>query len=221
MVRLVDEGLRDKDRFGLVGGLSSPDVALADPALGTGTFLLGVIRRVAETTEADEGEGAVPDTTRSALGRLIGFEKQLGPFVVAQLRLPAEVSERMGLAPYSPSPIPLRLHVTDTLGNPDEEIKHIPRVLAPLAESRRPANAVKRTEPITVVIGNPPYKEKTKGSDGWIENGTLNQKADAPLSAWFPPPEWSSVSSPSPVSSTGRGSKRCARNRGGTRTRFG
>jgi hypothetical protein len=54
---------------------------------------------------------------------------------------------------------------------PDEEHEYIPQILKPLAESRRQANGVKRAEPITVVIGNPPDKEKAKGKGGWIESG--------------------------------------------------
>src|SRR5439155_7505715 len=53
MVRLVDDVLRT-DRFGLHAGLASPAVTLADPAVGTGTFLLSVLRKIAETVEADE-----------------------------------------------------------------------------------------------------------------------------------------------------------------------
>src|SRR5690606_36746042 len=59
-----------------------------------------------------------------------------------------------------------------------------------LAESRRQANAIKRQEPITVVIGNPPYKEKAKGQGGWVESCSPNSKLPSPLSSWMPPPEW-------------------------------
>ena len=41
MVRRVDEMLRDPNRFAVAEGLSSPEVTLADPAVGTGTYLLG------------------------------------------------------------------------------------------------------------------------------------------------------------------------------------
>lgn len=61
-------------------------------------------------------------------------------------------------------------------------------MLKPLAESRRQANAVTRAEPITVVIGNPPYKEKAKGRGGWVEAGSAN--AAAPLARWQPPADW-------------------------------
>ena len=85
MVRLVDEALRSKAYFGLTAGLGDQSVTVADPATGTGTYLLGVLRRIAQATEDDEGPGAVPAIIESAIPRLIGFELQFGPFAVAQL----------------------------------------------------------------------------------------------------------------------------------------
>jgi hypothetical protein len=185
MVRLVDEALRSP-RFNLHAGLASSAVTVADPAVGTGTFLLGAMRRIAETVAADEGPGAVPGAIISAMNRLIAFELQLGPFAVAQLRILAELADLTNAPPATP----LRMFVTDTLGNPYAEQEWIPHVLEPLAESRRQANEIKRQEPITVVIGNPPYKERAKGSGGWVESGSANSPEPAPLVAWMPPPEW-------------------------------
>jgi hypothetical protein len=74
------------------------------------------------------------------------------------------------------------------LGNPYAEKEYIPAILQPLAASRLEANRIKREEPITVVIGNPPYRERAKGLGGWIESGTGS--ATAPLKTWIPPPEW-------------------------------
>ncbi len=187
MVRLVDEALKSGDYFGLTEGLASPDVTVADPATGTGTYLLGVLRRIAETTEEDQGPGAIPGVVEAAIPRLIGFELQLGPFAVAQLRLVAELQELVGDA-FAGRSDPLRLFVTDTLGNPFVEDEYIPDILMPLGESRRQANRIKQQERITVVIGNPPYKEKAKGLGGWVENGSDNRPA--PLTDWMPPLEW-------------------------------
>ena len=66
MIRLVDDVLRR--HFGRGAGLASPDVTLADPAAGTGTFLLGVLRRIAADVEADQGAGAVPQAIEAAIG---------------------------------------------------------------------------------------------------------------------------------------------------------
>ena len=188
MVRLVDDALRSDERFGLSEGLASADVTVADPATGTGTFLLGVLRRIAEATEADQGPGAVPGVVEAALSRLIGFEIQFGPFAVAQLRILAELQSLLEDPKATPS---MRLFVTDTLGNPYVEEEYIPQILMPLGESRRHANEIKRQEKITVVIGNPPYKEKAKGLGGWIESGTKGSKVKAPLGQWMPPTDWS------------------------------
>jgi predicted helicase len=94
--------------------------------------------------------------------RLIAFEMQLGPFAVAQLRILAEIVDLTG----APPSVPARMFVTNTLGNPEDDEGWIPGILAPIANSRKAANRIKRETPITVVIGNPPYKEKAKGRRG-------------------------------------------------------
>jgi len=185
MVGLVDEALKSP-RFGQHAGLASPSVTLADPSTGTGTFILGVLRRIAETVRADEGEGAVKGAINAAVKRLVAFEMQLGPFAVAQLRILAEIVDLTGVQ----SATPPRMFVTDTLGNPHDDEGWIPGILAPIARSRKEANKIKREEPITVVIGNPPYKERAKGRGGWIESGDKNAKEAPPLADWMPPREW-------------------------------
>lgn len=184
MVRLVDETLANPARFDRPQGLASPDVTLADPAAGTGTFLLGILRRIARTIEDDQGPGAVGPAVGAAAARLIGFELQFGPFAVAQLRLLAEMQTltQSAIAPQ------LRLFITNTLGNPFAEEERLPQILQPIGQSRRDANAVKRGQPITVVIGNPPYKERARGRGGWIEAGSDGR--EAPFKRWLPPAAW-------------------------------
>jgi hypothetical protein len=185
MVNIVDQVLRSP-RFGQAAGLAAPAVTVADPATGTGTFLLGVLRKIATTVKEDEGEGSVSGAINAAVKRLIGFEIQLGPFAVAQLRILAEIVELTGGSPKSPA----RLYVTNTLGNPHDDEGWIPGILAPLANSRKEANKIKRDEPITVVIGNPPYKEKAKGQGAWIESGSIQEKTPPAFAAWLPPRGW-------------------------------
>jgi len=196
MVRLVDEALRSPKRFDLGRGLASSEVTVADPAVGTGTFLLGVLRNIAATVEADEGAGSVPAAITDALHRLIGFELQFGPFAVAQLRLLAELIDLVTFGKGGDASEDLhkvlggelRLYITDTLADPDEEFGWIPHSMAGIAESRREANRIKRHEAITVVIGNPPYKEKAKGLGGWVED--RGKHLNAPLDDWQPPVSW-------------------------------
>ncbi|MCB9866929.1 MAG: hypothetical protein H6816_09900 [Phycisphaerales bacterium] len=83
-----------------------------------------------------------------------------------------------------------RMFVTDTLGNPYAEVEELGSLYRTISQSRLQANKIKSKERITVVIGNPPYKEKAKGRGGWIEEGT-DEVAKVPLlSGWIPPADW-------------------------------
>ena len=189
MVRLTDQALRDPALFGRPMGLAARDVTIADPATGTGTFLLGILRKIADTITEDQGEGAVGPALAAAAERLIGFELQFGPFAVAQLRLLAEMQALAGPTGGDGHNLPVpRLFVTDTLGDPYAQQTQFSAMVAPIGESRRQANVIKRETPITVVIGNPPYKEKAKGRGGWVEQGSSGRPA--PMDLWTPPREW-------------------------------
>lgn len=184
MVRLVDEALRDKSLFNKREGLADKSVTICDPAVGTGTYLLGVLRQIAKRIEADKGGGAVAAEVEKAARRMFGFEMQFGPFAVAQLRLIAEMQALTDyLLPATPN-----LYVTDTLGDPYAAESQFSITVAPIAASRKEANRVKREQPITVVIGNPPYKNKAADMGGWIEDGSAGRQA--PMARWAPPPEW-------------------------------
>ena len=183
MVNLVNEALRGP-LFERAAGLAAPDVIVADPAVGTGTFLLGVLRRIAETVTEDQGAGAVRGAIEAAAKRVIGFEMQFGPFAVAQLRLIAEM-QALTHAAKLPE---LSLFITDTLGNPFIEEETLGQVYEPVARSRRDANKVKKSQRITVVIGNPPYKNQAAGWGGWIESGSAGRAA--PMDRWMPPAAW-------------------------------
>ena len=185
MVSLVDQALK-REGFRLPRGLADDSVTVADPATGTGTFVLGVLRHLAARVRDDEGPGAVPAAVDSALKRLVAFELQLGPFAVAQLRLLAEVLALTGRLPQAAP----RMYVTDTLSNPHDDGGNFPGYTAAIGQQRKAANRVKREQPITVVIGNPPYKDKAKGKGGWVEGVDAKQGDYAPLNDWQPPAAW-------------------------------
>ncbi|WP_433674225.1 type ISP restriction/modification enzyme [Microbacterium gorillae] len=185
MTNLADEALRDLVELG--GGLAEPAVRLIDPAMGTGTYLLEVLRVVAERYAADYGTGGRGPAVTALLSRVIGFEIQLGPFAVAQLRLLAEL-ESLG---STASTGDLRTYVADTLSNPYQESElfgQLGQFYEPIAASRRAADKIKRDEQIMVVLGNPPYKEKAAGLGGWIETGGVS--GAAPLLDYTPPKSW-------------------------------
>lgn len=184
MTRLVNDALRT--HFELADGVANPAVTLVDPAMGTGTFLLEVLRTLASTVAHDQGEGAVAAAVAAAISRIIGFEIQLGPFAVAQLRLLAEATE-FGL---SIRPDAVRMFVTNTLDNPYVEDETLGSWYEPIAQSRREANRIKKDESIMVVLGNPPYKEHSRHEGGWIESGSPQAGQQAPLARFIPPSDW-------------------------------
>lgn len=165
MVRFAEEALIT--RLGIAHGFRDPDVLTVDPAMGTGTYLHTILDRVARATAEKDGPGAVPGAVSQVAERLVGFELQMGPYAVAELRT-ADL-----LASYGAVPPPggMRLYVTDTLDDPYATQTQMGYALQLIAASRRKANRIKAKANVTVVIGNPPYKELAVGEGGWVENG--------------------------------------------------
>src|SRR5690606_2142888 len=133
MVRLCDEALKSSARFAVPQGLASNQVHIADPATGSGTFLLAVLRAIAANVTADEGAGSVPAAIGEAAKRLYGFELQFGAFAVAQLRLLAEMID-LG-AEGSPA-----LFVTDTLSDPHADFEAGQGIYREISRSQQAAN---------------------------------------------------------------------------------
>lgn len=180
MVRFVDDILRSK--FGREGGFASDDVVVVDPAMGTGTYLLNIVNNVARTVEEEEGKGAVPGQLKKLFGRLIGMERQTGPYAVAELRLNQALKSEHGAEIAEKDQ---KLYVADTLDSPFENTRlDLGSMYEPIVRSRREANRVKRDTPVQVVIGNPPYRERAKGFGGWIEQGAENSGHGVPLKAF-------------------------------------
>ena len=181
MVRLVDEVLRT--RLGQPSGFADEAVTVIDPAVGTGTFLLHVIDRIASTVEQRDGVGAVAGALREAADRLIGFELQTGPYSVAQFR----TGSRFRLHGVDRSP---RVLLADTLADPYTEEAKLGSIYEPISRERRAANRLKATTPVMVAIGNPPYREHAKGQGGWVESGNPNTDLPPILDDWKPPKDY-------------------------------
>ncbi|WP_416975596.1 type ISP restriction/modification enzyme [Streptomyces sp. 4F14] len=171
MVRLTEDVLRS--RLDQPRGYAGDDVCIVDPAMGTGTYLHAVIEQVAEWTGRHDGPGAIPDAISGLARRLVGFELQMGPFAVAELRASDLLKRHRAALPADG----LQLYVTDTLDNPYVAEETLASTYDVISESRKRANKVKAVTPVTVVIGNPPYDDKAKGRGGWIENGAEGRGA--------------------------------------------
>ncbi|OFO97172.1 hypothetical protein HMPREF2999_07545 [Rothia sp. HMSC066H02] len=164
MVRLVDDALRTY--LGKEHGLASEGVSVIDPAMGTGTYPLSVMHKVASA------ESLSPAARTRALNRLAknlyGFELQSGPFSVAELRLNQTLKELGADIPEDG----LNLYVADTLSDPYAKQKPVNgNTLRLLSQLSNKATRVKREVPIQVCIGNPPYKVKAEKMGGWVNSG--------------------------------------------------
>ena len=147
LVQLLDAG----------DGYASEKVRVMDPALGTGTYLLGVLDRIKDQVTERTGEGAVSAAmSEAAADRLIGFEIQSCPYAVAQLRLAEHLQSRSDDKQRDNLPA-LRVFLADTLDSPLIDVPEMPLQFEELTKSRAEANRIKREEPIVVVIGNPPF----------------------------------------------------------------
>ncbi|WP_217364452.1 type ISP restriction/modification enzyme [Streptomyces spongiicola] len=169
MVRLAEEVLRT--RLGKASGYGDESVHIVDPAMGTGTYLHTVIERVALQAAERHGDAMAPDAIGRLAGRLYGFELQMGPFAVAELRA-ADLLKKHGA--HLP-PGGLHLYVTDTLDDPHIQEEQLASTYAALSVSRARANRVKADIPVTVVISNPPYDDKAENRGGWIEKRVKGQ----------------------------------------------
>lgn len=179
MVRLTEEVLTT--RLNRPDGFRDDAVVTVDPAMGTGTYLQTILERVAEQAHELDGPGGVAPAVTQVARRMYGFELQMGPYAVAELR----AADLLASHGATPPPGGNHLYVTDTLDDPYAARAQLASGLALIAASRRKANEVKAKANVTVVIGNPPYHERAEGLGGWVENGSATQ--DAILDDWHDP----------------------------------
>ncbi len=149
-VRLVDELLRE--RFHKPLGFADGDVATLDPAVGTGTYLLGIVEHALERVHRLEGQGAVIGRAESLVKQLYGFEIMVGPYSVAALRLTRMIHDFGARVPRQGVGICL----TNTLESPHEKIPELPLLYKPIGDEHKRARAIKDIQPVLVCIGNPP-----------------------------------------------------------------
>ena len=156
---------------------------VADPAVGTGTFLLGVLRRIAATvrrirararSRRDRGRGQAHHRLRNPVG----------PFAVAQLRLIAEMQTLMKQAAAARAPTLHHRHARQSLhrgGATGADLRADREIAARCKQGQEGGTDHSRHRQSAL-------QGESKGRGGWIEEGTNGR---APLdAAWMPPAEW-------------------------------
>ena len=171
-VRLIDDLLTS--RLGKPLGFADPGVVTLDPAVGTGTYLLGVIAHALARVEAEQGGGAVAGQATALARNLYGFEFLAGPYAVSELRIGRALADRGASLP----PDGAHIYLTDTLESPDAEQPQLPLFLQPIAEQRARALRVKSGVRVLVCLGNPPYdrheaarSDNEERTGGWVRRG--------------------------------------------------
>ena len=187
-VRLIDEILQKQ--LGRNMGFVEAGVAILDPAVGTGTYLLGIIEHALARVAAEEGPGAVKGGARSLTHNLHGFEWMVGPYSVAQLRI-SQALTKQGITLPSTGP---GIYLTNTLESPHTVPPAPPLFHKPIAQEHERALKVKESEHVLVCLGNPPYgrheassKDNKAVTGGWVRYGDDQHKAAPILEEFLKP----------------------------------
>lgn len=165
IIKSIDEIL--KDRLNIADGIYGEEVHILDFAAGTGTFMLGAIERAFENAKQNGISGVWENIVSDfILKRLYGFEFLIVPYVLAHFRIHEYLKD---LNYDYKKKDRLQLYLTNTLDNSaGGQVKMFPQMQA---ESDN-AYKIKNEEPILVIMGNPPYNNKSEeiNRKEWIEN---------------------------------------------------
>ena len=180
IVRAVDEllqrdfGLRDglADRTTVQSKSGKPvhRLQILDPATGTGTFLVEVVRAIYRKFAGQQG--VWNDYVRDhLLPRLHGYEILMAPYAMAHLNLEYVFREtgatNLGSARYG-------IYLTNTLENK----RFDGNLFSPIDQEAQAANLLKNSMRVMVMLGNPPYNVSSSNKSKWIENLMLSYKED-------------------------------------------
>lgn len=166
-VRHIDYILRTK--FKKRHGFSDKSVTTLDPCVGSGTYPLSVLDKAAEVAIKERGAAGPTQIASHMTDNLVAFELLPGPYSVAHLRIGQRLAE-MADALFPPKNV--RVYLTNTLDDPEIAASAAPLWgdVAVLATERERARNVKKTEKVTVVLGNPPYGRGTSDVGRWVVN---------------------------------------------------
>lgn len=165
IIKSIDEIL--KDRLNISDGIYGEEVHILDFAAGTGTFMLGAIERAFENAKKNGISGVWENIVSDfILKRLYGFEFLIVPYVLAHFRIHEYLKDLN--YDYKKNDR-LQLYLTNTLDNSaGGQVKMFPQMQAESDNAYR----IKNEEPILVIMGNPPYNNKSEeiNRKEWIEN---------------------------------------------------
>jgi len=158
---ILESSLNLKDRY------ISDEVKILDFATGTGTFLLSIFDEILEKSQK---VSYIKRAKKKIVNDIYGFELLFTPYIVAHINLERklnlkniylEENERLGV------------YLTNTL---DFSQNSISNFLPYLQEETEKANEIKNAKDVLIILGNPPYNNKSKNSDSKITELLLDYK---------------------------------------------
>ena len=139
-------------------------VQILDPATGTGTFLATAAEKIYASYKGKEGCWP-EDVVNNIIPRLNGFEYLMAPYTMAHLKVATalrlnELQEDL--------PERLNIFLTNSLDKdyPEERLDFAKFI----TDESNAASRIKRDTPVMVVMGNPPYNEKSANNGDWIKD---------------------------------------------------
>ena len=159
-VARVDAVLQSE--LGLPNGLADPNVVVLDPCCGTGAYLVEVLRLIAARLKAQGADAlSAHELKKAAMQRLFGFELLPAPYVIAHLQIGLllhDLGAPLGLDAQG-NDERAGIYLTNALTGWEPAKDPKTRVLPfpEFGEERDAADAVKQTQKILVILGNPPY----------------------------------------------------------------
>lgn len=157
----IEDGLADNSKTD--DGLWHK-VQILDPATGTGTFLAVAAEKMYENYKGQEGMWA-NDVVNHIIPRMNGFEYLVAPYTMAHLKLATALKLD---AAGDNIPDRLNIFLTNSLeeDHPEETLDFAKYI----TDESNAASIIKRDTPVMIVMGNPPYNEKSANKNSWIMN---------------------------------------------------
>ncbi|PKL85540.1 MAG: DNA methyltransferase [Ignavibacteriae bacterium HGW-Ignavibacteriae-1] len=183
IVRSVDEIL--KTEFGLPMGFADNriikmdikgttkdfhKVQILDPATGTATFLVEIIKHIHDSFKGQQGIWS-DYVDNHLIPRLNGFEFLMASYALAHLNIDLSLKDT-GYKGNKNSRY--RVFLTNSLENPGDKATQDAYMAKWLSDEAQEAEKVKTETPVMVIIGNPPYSGESANTGKWILN-LINQ----------------------------------------------
>ncbi|MBX9719456.1 MAG: hypothetical protein K2X36_11545 [Microbacteriaceae bacterium] len=154
-----------RTRFGKEDAFADDGVVTLDPAVGTGTYPLGILRSVIDSVPSHLA-GSRPDLLRRAVENLYGIEYLIGPYSVAHLRLSRFLADN-GVT--TDEERPLNILLADTLASHETNGEAMLSGVfgyEQIEREREIARELKVDTRVVVCMGNPPYLRGRKAEGG-------------------------------------------------------